>query len=552
MHNLLAKVKNSSAGSLRLTLFLARRDWLKSLSWLAGLFFFATAVPWAIQDIYGADGTTLQAMVPMLQNPAMIAMLGPVFDAENYTVGAMLAGEMLLFAVLAVCLMNILFVVRYTRADEEAERAEVIRSLPVGRLAPLNAALIGALILNILVTLLTWGGLVAMNIPTVGATGAFLYAAACGITGMVFAAIAAICSQLASTSRAAIAYSGAVLGILYLVRGAGDLLAAQGHNWGETLSRLSALGLCLRVEAFVSDYFWPLPYLAVQAIVLMAVAYYLNSHRDLGAGIIPPKPGPAHASPLLTSNTGLAWRLLRNTFIGWMYVAVVLGASYGSIMNYIADFVQSSPFFEQALQGAQGYSVTEAFASLIMVVLAAMTAAAPIMLALKAWKEEGENRTELVLATAVSRRSYLLSYAGIAFAGSIIVPALATLGMWGASALVMTNPIAAGFFFEAMVVFLPAIWVFLGLVLLLIAVAPRLAAAVTWIYFTFSFFMAYFGELFTGMIPDWMLSLSVFHLSPNITKDPINWTTLGIVTAIAFAMMIAGIVLYGKRDLQGD
>jgi ABC-2 type transport system permease protein len=541
----------NSAGSLRLALFLARRDWLYSLAWLFGIAIFATAVPVAIHQIYGADQAMLQAMIPMLQNPAMIALVGPVFEASAPTVGSLVAGEMLLFAMLAVAFMNIMFVVRYTRADEEAERSEVIRSLPVGRLAPLNAALIGAFVLNVLVLLITWGGLVAMNITSIDVAGSFYYAAACATTGMVFAGIAAVCAQLASTGRAALAYSGGLLGVFYMMRAAGDLLYSQGDNWARGLSYASPMGLPLYTEAFVNNHWWPLPIMLGVAAAFILLAYFLNSHRDLGAGLIPPKPGPAYASPLLYTHLGLVVRLLQNTIIAWVYLALVLGASYGSIMNYIANFVQTSPFFQAALQTAQGYTITESFAALIMVVMAAITAAGPIMVALKAWGEEEAGRTEQIFATATSRTSYFATYGGIALVMSVVLPMLSALGLWGASALVMTNPISASFFFKAMAVYLPAIWLLVGLALLMVAVAPRYASAITWIYFTFAFFMGYFGELFPK-VPQWIPKLSVFGLTPNITKDAIHWPVLIAMAALAFTMIAVAFIYYRGRDLENS
>ena len=541
----------NSAGSLRLALFNARRDWLKSAVWLLGFLVFATVIPWELDSIYGATTQSLQAMIPMLQSPAMIAMVGPVFqpDPAKYTVGTLVAGEMLLFVMLAVAFMNILFVVRYTRQDEEQERMEIIRSLPVGRLAPLNAALIGAFVLNLLVFALTWGGLLVMNISSITVKGAFLYAAACGVTGLIFAAIAAICAQLASTSRAAIAYSGGIMGFLYLLRAAGDIQAAH-HTWAETLSRISPLGLALRVEAFVTNQWWPLPYLLGTAVVLLVVAYWLNARRDLGAGLIPPKPGPAYAGPSLSSVFGLALRLQRNALIAWVYGAVVLGASYGSIMNTIANFIDKSPFFQQALGAMHGYTVTEAFASLIMVVLAGIAAAGTLMIAMKVWYEESSTRGELILATAVSRRQFFASHAILALVCSVLLPLFSALGMWGASAIVMkTNPIALSFFLKAMMIYLPAIWVLLGLTLLLIAIDPRISSGVTWGYFSFSFFMGYFGQLFP-QLPAWVPRLSPFGLIPNITKDAIHWQTLAYMSGLALVMMVAAFVFYRHRDLQ--
>jgi len=547
MPNPLVNFTTNNTRSLRLTRFYLRRDRLMSLVWMLVLLSFATAVPWALQDVYGSHAT-LEAMIPMLKNPAMVAMVGPVFDTANYTVGSMTAGMMLLMTATAVAFMNIFFVVRYTRADEEQERSEVIRSLPVGRLAPLNAALIAALILNILVVLVNWGGLVAMNITSMDSTGALMYGLACGLTGMVFAGVAAICSQLASTSRGALAYSSAVVGFMYLLRAAGDILMGQ-HKWAEALSYVSPLGLSLRVEAFVSNSWWPIPWMLLTTVVLVAIAYVLNARRDLGAGIIPQRPGPAHAGFGLRSNFGLAMNLLRNTLIGWIYLALVLGASYGSIMNYIADFVKTTPFLQAALTNDLGYTATESFASIVMVVLAGMLAIVPVMVMLKAWREEEEGRTELILATATSRCSYFGSYFIIAFICSFLMPALGVFGLWGAAYIVMPDPLSLSFVLKGIMIYLPATWIFLGVAALLVAIKPRIASAVSWTYLGISFFLGYFGQMFPQM-PKWVDKISAFGLVPNITQAKIPWGTLGIMTAVAFALVLAAFILYPRRDLS--
>jgi len=549
MPNPLANFGKNNTRSLRLTRFYLRRDRMASLAWMLVLLAFATLVPWALQDVYGSHDT-LQAMIPMLKNPAMVAMVGPVFDTANYNVGTMTAGMMLLMTATAVAFMNIFFVVRYTRADEEQERSEVIRSLPVGRLAPLNAALIGALILNILVVLVNWGGIVAMNIPSMDSKGALMYGLACGFVGMVFAGVAAICSQLASTSRGALAYSSAVVGFMYLLRAAGDILMEQ-HSWAKVLSYISPLGLSLRVEAFVNNSWWPLPWMALTTVGLIAIAYVLNARRDLGAGIIAQRPGPAHAGPGLRSHFGLALNLLRNTLIGWVYLALVLGASYGSIMNYIADFVKTTPFLQAALTNDLGYTATESFASIVMVVLAGMLAIVPVMVMLKAWREEEEGRTELILATATSRISYFGSYFSIALICSIVMPALGVLGLWGAAYLVMSHPLSLSFVLKGIMIYLPAIWIFLGLAALLIAVRPRIASAVSWIYLGLSFFIAYFGEMFLkGSDYEWISKISAFGLVPNITQAAIPWATLAAMTGVAIALSVVAFILYPRRDLS--
>jgi len=548
MPNPLTNFRGNNTGSLRIALFYGRRDRIISLAWLIGLMSLIAAVSFEMHSIYG-DPATLHAMLPMLQNPAMLAMVGPVFDPNNYTSATMIAGMMLLMTATAVAFMNIFFIVRYTRADEEQERAEIIRALPVGRLAPLNAALLAAFVLNIFVVLANWAGILMVNVPGMNSTGAFLYGAAIGAVGMVFAGVAAICSQLASTSRGALAYSSIVVGLMYLLRAAGDVLRVD-HSWGESLSLASPLGLSLRVEAFGANNFWPLPWLLLTAVVLVAIAYFLNARRDLGAGIVPQKPGPAHAGIFLRSNLGLSFALLRNTLIGWAIGAVLLGASYGSIMNQITAFIQTSPFFTAALTNDLGYTMAESFASMILVVLAGMLAAVPIMVVLRARREEEEGRAEIVLSTPTSRTKFFSGYASIAFVSSIVMLLLSALGLWGAAVAVMTSdPISAQFVFKGILIYLPAVWIHLAVAMLLIAVLPRFAGAISWVYLGMSFFLGYFGQLFP-QIPTWLQNMSTFGLIPNITQAAVPWDTLGIMTAIAFATMVLSFVLYRKRDLS--
>lgn len=77
-----------------------------------------------------------------MRNPAVTAMFGHGYGLDNYTFGAIMAHQMLLFTALAVAIMSILTVIRHTRGDEDSGRIEMLRSLPVGRLSNLSATLV--------------------------------------------------------------------------------------------------------------------------------------------------------------------------------------------------------------------------------------------------------------------------------------------------------------------------------------------------------------------------------------------------------------------------
>src|SRR5690606_27417110 len=97
------------------------------------------------------DQASLDARAALLDNPAAIVMSGPLFALEHYTLGAMVANELMLYVLVAVAIMGILLMVRHTRAEEEAGRLELLRSRPVGRHAAPTAAFIAVTVATVLV-----------------------------------------------------------------------------------------------------------------------------------------------------------------------------------------------------------------------------------------------------------------------------------------------------------------------------------------------------------------------------------------------------------------
>src|SRR5690554_67398 len=177
-------------GTGYLTGLIIRQNGVKLTLWLVGLVAITLSVAAAYPDIY-PDEQARTAFALTMEKPAMIAMLGLTY--ETYEVnGSLFAHEMLLFTAIAVAIMNILLVGRSTRADEEDGRVELIRSLPVGRLAYLNGAMIVIVLTNVLLAILIGGGIAILGIDGMEMQGAFLYGAILGATGLIFAGITAL------------------------------------------------------------------------------------------------------------------------------------------------------------------------------------------------------------------------------------------------------------------------------------------------------------------------------------------------------------------------
>lgn len=166
-----------------LSRLIIRRDRIRLPIWLLSLAILTFSIALSFTDLYATEQDR-QAIAETMKNPAMTAMVGKGYGLENYTSGAMMAHQMLLFTAVAVAIMSILLVVRHTRADEEDGRIEMIRSLPTGRLSNLHATILVICGVNVIMALIIGIGLSVLNIEGMGMEGSLLYGAALAATGI--------------------------------------------------------------------------------------------------------------------------------------------------------------------------------------------------------------------------------------------------------------------------------------------------------------------------------------------------------------------------------
>ena len=524
----------------KLILFILRRERVITTVWLVILIFMTVVIPPLFETMY-TDEIEKLVLVETMKNPFMVAMMGPVYGANDYHVGAMQANEMLLFTILAVVIMNIFFVLRHTRSDEERGRIEVIRSLPVGRLSTLGATMTVAVIINAALAVVSGLGLTALGIESMPFGSNMLYGAEMGVSGLFFAAVTALFAQLSANARTGMGLTYVVFGISYMMRAIGDI-----NN--ETLSLISPLGLVLRTKVYVDDTWRPIfVILAVTAVVTL-ISIYLNHIRDLGQGFIPARPGRKNASMLLSTSFGLSFKLLRGTIIAWVVIMFVFGAAYGSIFNDVESIFASNELFMQMIPANSDYSVTELFMSVLFMILSMVNAIPVVNIIGKLWNEEKRNLTEHIASKAVSKTKMLANYFIWAVIGSLLIQFASVLGLWAASSAVMDTPIPFINMLKEIMIFMPATWVMLGLAMYLIGRWPT-KLGICYAYIGVSAFVLYFGPMMK--IPEWVGKISPYGYIPNLPIEEINYLRLGLLVAIAVVLAITGFVAYRHRDLQG-
>lgn len=526
------------SGTGSLSRFILRRDRIRMPIWIFSFVFATVVIAVAFIGLY-ENAQERQAIAATMENPAMTAMVGPGYGLDNYTAGAMMAHQMLLMTAVVVGLMSVLLVIRHTRTDEEEGRIEMVRSLPVGRLANVTATLAVLFLINIVLSVLTGIGLYALNIESMDLEGSFLYGAALGATGMVFASMTAVFAQLSHNARSALGLSIGFLLAAYIIRGIGDV----GNGF---LSWFSPLGWIVRSEVYVNNLWWPILLTVGAAVALGGLAMYLNSIRDLGAGFLPARAGKVHASRFLQGPFGLAFRLQRTGFIAWAIGMYVLGASYGSVMGDMESFFADVEIMKDLLVPMEGFSLVEQFVPTLMAVMTIIGTIPVLMAILKLKGEEKNGRIEHVLGRAVSRNRLLGSYLLISIMASFVMLSLAGLGLGTVADAMMEEGFDVVMAFQAALAYLPAVWVMIGLTVLLIGWLPKFTGFI-WLYLTFSFFVIYLGSLF--QLPEWVEKGTPFGYVSAIPLEGFDWLQAALLTGVAAVLIVAGFIGYNKRDI---
>jgi ABC-2 type transport system permease protein len=526
-----------------------RRERVVSSLWLVILVFFSVALVPGIEQVIGQGGG-MDELLQTLTTPSMIAMMGPLYNESS---AGLFAFMMLLWTQLAVGIMNIFLIVRHTRADEERGRTEVIRSLPVGRLATLNAAMLTAVIVNVLLAVITGLGMFAAGggQTEAGFTlgGCLLYGALLGVFGLFCAAMTAVFCQLCVSSRGALAFPGVIMVALYMIRAIGDMPNEDGVMEYEALSNLSPMGLLQRSQVFVNDYWWPVLAVLLITAVITALAFVLNRARDMEQGFIPAKPGRKTAKKSLLSPHGLAWRLTRNTMIWWSIGMFSIAAMYGVIMGDIGDFIESNEFYGQLMIDVpehMGNMQAQSFVATINIMLSICIAIPVLAMVFKLRREESDGRLEHILSRSVSRTRNLAGYTAIGFGTSLIIPLVTAFGFYASSVSVMEEPIAFSFFLENSMVYLPALWVMLGFAVVLVGLFPK-ATVFSWGYIGYTFFVMFFGGIVN--LPEWLQKTTPFGYIPMLIIEDVNWLSMSVLTMIAATLIAVGLIGYRRRDM---
>lgn len=532
----------SLAGTGKLLRFMVRRDRIRFPAWVVGmtlmLAYFANALGLVL------DEEALASLASLAANPVMTLIGGPGYGFDDITVGRFLVGLYGAYLMIGAAVMSITTVSRHTRVEEQTGRAELVRANVVGRHAQLAAAVILVVLMNVLMSALMAVSFYVSPADPGSFSSSLLFACSIGAVGLVFAGVAAVTAQLSPFARAASGMAGAVLAVSFVVRGLGDMSAVQGGDL-DWLSWLSPFGWSQQTAPLTLDRWWPLAISLAAMLLLIAAGFALQSRRDLAAGIMPDRLGPAVAPASLRGPLTLAFRLQRSGLAWWSFALLTGGIVFGAFVQPMAENAAGMPQELLAVfGGAEG--MVDGYLGFMGIYFAIMVAVYAILSVQALRGEEQGVRTEPVLAAAVSRHGWLLSWVTVTGLGVLWLLILAGIGEGLGAALSTGDWHLFGPVLLGHVVHTPAIWVLLGLAVALYGLVPRLTG-LTWVVFVYGTVLSMFGDMLD--LDDAVLDTSVFrHVGQHPAED-ISWAAVGLLTLIAAILVAVGAACFRRRDL---
>jgi ABC-2 type transport system permease protein len=371
-----------------------------------------------------------------------------------------------------------------------------------------------------------------------GITGSLIIGASVTGIGLVGLGVGSVAGQLTSTSRGANALGSVVLGVFYVLRMVGDL--GDGR-----LTWASPIGWGQQMQPWGANRWWPFTLLLGLTGVLLAVAAWLEARRDLGAGLMPERPGPAAAPARYSTPLGLALRLQRGPILGWSATIVLCALLFGSVVQAMTDLLADAGSTATAMIGGTG---VKALLSLLVMMIAMLTTVFALQSATSLRADEASGIVEPQLASALSRTRWAVQRLLIPAFGTAVLLLVGGACMGAGYGSLINDPGQTIRLALAALAYWPAVMVLLGVAVALFGWLPRLAIPLTWGVLAAMWFVVLIGDALH--LPGWLLNLLPLSATPHQPLVPLTWAPLVVMTLVAGGLIWTGLGRFARRDVQ--
>ena len=523
-----------TGGLIRLIL---RRDRILLLVWMLITLSIILGGAATIEDVYPTVATRQERFDQIMAIPMFMLFQSKAFDINP---GALLAQQAFGGMTILAALGSALFLVRHTRKEEQTGRRELIGSTAVGRHAPLAAALTVVLGSGGILAIVSSVGLIGLGFPITGSLALGLVA---GSAVWIAAAMAAVTAQL--TQHAGVASMSAFVLFygFHFVRGI-SAMGGESLNW---LGWIIPNGWLERVRPFAGERWWLFSVIAVFVTLPLRLAFKLSAKRDLGAGVVPDRSGPATAKKGLRNPIGLAWRVQRRMLFFWMGLVTLIALPTGFVGPGALKEYAKSPWLQDYAAAINVANPEDAFFTYLVFVMVFPITMYAIMATLRMRSDETEGMAEMVLATSVNRNRWAASHLAFGMGAPVILLGILGLG-FGLGSGSQSGDLGGEIIrmLRLTTSLIPAVWVMVGITMAAFGLLGRSSAFIGWSALSIGIITEIVVKM--KLLPDWLfLMVSPFaNVSPYYQPNAMTYVGLTLLAAV---LVILGFYGLKRRDM---
>ena len=526
------------------------------LVWSYGLLVFMLGV------IYTATPAVVTAFISFAK---IVSFLGDPY-AMNTPEGYITFRYMETVLPLLLSIWPILAGARMVRGEEERGTMDVLLATSQSRtrlLLEKVGALAGALlVIAVFYTIGVVAGEVALGGGHVNVVRALLAGLNLVNLAFFFGMVALLISQFTVSHRASAGLASGLLILFVLLNMAGRELHGL---WVQYLSPVYYYNLNRPLLAGFPDQ--PLAALVPLGLSVLCLvgSVILFARRDMGRSAIESQREVASGTESAQRSLSRAEREVSTRDVGlqtlfedrwgsfwWLlgmvaYCAALLWVTPG-FQQAFYQAVQQTPWLTNYLYDTPTNTNAALLGTLVFAFMPALVVILAMTLALK-WPSDLENgRLELIFSTPNSRPRVLLER----FGANILIVVLAPVLTWltlTIGALILNLNVDQGRLLAASFSMLPPALIAMGLVY---ALSGRLRYGAVLGIVTVYLVLSYVQESLEGNIqfPNWVMSLSVFHLYGNPAFTGMNWTNFLGMAGVGIALLVIGVVQFRSVDVE--
>lgn len=523
----------SWTGTMRMARLDLRTGFVELGAWPLAMAGLVLATVQGVKGLYPDEARRQLYQATVGNSPTSVAFNGRGYNLDS--LGGITAYEVGFFGLLFLPVIAAHLAIRHTRTQEDAGRAELVTATRVGRRAPVLAAALVVTAALLLTGVLTAALLVVSGLPGLGSA---YYAAALVLHMLVFMSVGLLAGQVSQTGRGAHSMALAVIGGFYLVRAVID-----GRGWDAAWA--TPLGWLAEVQPFGDLQLWPYLSLAACSVALFLATVWVCGRRDVGAGLVAPRPGPAAASKLLRGPSGLIWRITRGTLYGWGFGTATWGLALGLLSQEAGKMIASNPALADAF-GGSSTTPEDLMTSLAGVLIALLASAVGLQGLARLSGEESSGRLGLVLSARFTRTRWWLSSLGLIALQILLVLIAGGIGYGVGVVLTAGQLDQLGVGLVACLAYYPATLLVGMIGGVLLAFSCRIAA-LSWFLLVWSAIVAMLAD--TIRLPGWLRDLSPLEHTGRVPVGDLDVTAVIVMAAVTLVLAAASTLVLRRRDL---